>query len=103
MKVHRGEPSVLTAHNQHTQRLNQDKNCKDVFAPIFEELQSTEALDADNKTDLLCLPSRDQSQTEPWKQHSMVIPNLPENKINFNFAEGGGHIRQDLQSLCYPF
>lgn len=75
VKVHRGEPSVLTAPNQRTERLNQDlnKNCQDVFAPIFYELQSSEALDADNETDLFCLPSRDQSQIESWKQHLTVI------------------------------
>lgn len=79
VKVHRGEPSVLTAPNQDQ---DPNKKCQDVFAPIFYELQSSEALDADNETDLFCLPSRDQSQIESWKQHFMVIHKLQGNKKN---------------------
>lgn len=78
-----------------------NKNCKDVFAPMFYELYSTEALDADNETELFCLPSQDQSQTESWKQHLTVI-HKPQGNKQLEFWWGGGHIRQDLQSLCCP-
>uniref|UniRef100_A0A672GIA8 Integrase catalytic domain-containing protein n=1 Tax=Salarias fasciatus TaxID=181472 RepID=A0A672GIA8_SALFA len=60
MRLHRGENSALTGssvHNQRTERFNRDlnKNCRDVFAPIFYELESMETLDVDNESDLFCL------------------------------------------------
>uniref|UniRef100_A0A667Y9I1 Integrase catalytic domain-containing protein n=1 Tax=Myripristis murdjan TaxID=586833 RepID=A0A667Y9I1_9TELE len=60
MRLHRGENSVLTGssvHNQRIERFNRDlnKNCRDVYAPIFYELESMEALDVDNESDLFCL------------------------------------------------
>ncbi|KAL7377442.1 hypothetical protein ABVT39_027911 [Epinephelus coioides] len=60
MREHRGENSVLTGssvHNQRIERFNRDlnRNCRDVFAPIFYELESMEALDVDNESDLFCL------------------------------------------------
>ncbi|CAJ1074952.1 uncharacterized protein LOC115561219 [Xyrichtys novacula] len=60
MRVHRGDNSVFTGssvHNQRIERFNRDlnRNCRDVFAPIFYELESMEALDVDNESDLFCL------------------------------------------------
>ncbi|KAK0138682.1 hypothetical protein N1851_024773 [Merluccius polli] len=60
MSMHRGEHSVLTGssvHNQRIERFNRDlnRNCSHVFAPIFYELESLEALNVDNDTDLFSL------------------------------------------------
>uniref|UniRef100_A0A3Q3FD54 Integrase catalytic domain-containing protein n=1 Tax=Labrus bergylta TaxID=56723 RepID=A0A3Q3FD54_9LABR len=60
MREHRDENSVLTGssvHNQRIERFNRDlnRNCHDVFAPVFYELESLEALDVKNESDLFCL------------------------------------------------
>ena len=60
MSMHRGEHSVLTGssvHNQRIERFNRDlnRNCSHVFAPIFYELESMEALNVDNDADLFSL------------------------------------------------
>uniref|UniRef100_A0A3P9IMN3 Integrase catalytic domain-containing protein n=1 Tax=Oryzias latipes TaxID=8090 RepID=A0A3P9IMN3_ORYLA len=60
MRVHKGVSSVLTGssvHNQRVERFNRDLNCncRNVYAPIFYELESLNMLDVDNPTDLFCL------------------------------------------------
>ncbi|XP_048878521.1 uncharacterized protein LOC125747369 [Brienomyrus brachyistius] len=60
MRLHRGETSVLTGnsvHNQRIERFNRDlnRNCSHVYAPIFYELESMEALNVENETDLFSL------------------------------------------------
>ncbi|XP_023807452.1 uncharacterized protein LOC111946834 [Oryzias latipes] len=60
MRVHKGVSSVLTGssvHNQRVERFNRDLNCncRNVYAPIFYELESLNMLDVDNRTDLFCL------------------------------------------------
>uniref|UniRef100_A0A3B3HYF1 Integrase catalytic domain-containing protein n=1 Tax=Oryzias latipes TaxID=8090 RepID=A0A3B3HYF1_ORYLA len=60
MRVHKGVSSVLTGssvHNQRVERFNRDlnSNCRNVYAPIFYELESLKMLDVDNPTDLFCL------------------------------------------------
>lgn len=60
MRQHRGLNSVMTGssvHNQRIERFHRDlnRNCRDVFAPIFYELESANTLNCDNDSDLFCL------------------------------------------------
>ncbi|KAK6475949.1 hypothetical protein HHUSO_G23946 [Huso huso] len=55
-----GEGSVFTGssvHNQRIERFNRDlnRNCSQVYAPVFYDLESMHLLDLDNKTDLFSL------------------------------------------------
>ncbi|MGH0121170.1 UNVERIFIED_CONTAM: hypothetical protein FKN15_071157 [Acipenser sinensis] len=46
-----------SVHNQRIERFNRDlnRNCSQVYAPVFYDLESMHLLDIDNKTDLFSL------------------------------------------------
>ena len=98
-RVHRGENYVLTGssvHNQRIEQFNRDLNinCRDVFAPIFYELESMEALDVDNESDLFSLhyvyiPRTNHTLDEfkaAFNNHSMYIPRINHTLDEFKAA-----------------